>query len=181
MKNKKLLLLVLILVLVLGGAGFLYSRLGNQGNNITSGQQQGNEGPVAAPNFTVTDSNGTSIALEDFRGKPVVINFWATWCNFCVKEMPHFEESFQQYGDEVHFLMVNVQESPDAAKSFMEKNGYSFPVYYDTNGSASGAFGVSGLPATFFIDSDGNAVAQARGALSPEMLQRGIDMILPQD
>lgn len=180
MKNKNLLIIALVLVVVLVGAGFLYSSLSNRGNNITS-EQQSNNAPVSAPNFTVTDSNGKTVSLEDFRGKPVVINFWATWCGFCIKEMPHFEESFQQYGDEIHFLMVNVQESTDVANPFIEKNGYSFPVYYDTTGSASGSFGVSGLPATFFIDAEGNAVAQARGAINLETLQRGIAMLLPQN
>lgn len=180
MKNKKLLVIVLVLLLVLGGAGILYSQLSKQGNNMSSGQQNGEE-QVSAPNFTLTDSSGKTVTLEDFRGKPVVVNFWATWCGFCVKEMPHFEESFQQHGDEIQFLMVNVQESPDVAKPFIEKYGYSFPVYYDSNGSASGMFGVSGLPATFFIDAEGNAVAQARGAISLETLQRGIDMLLPQN
>ncbi len=177
MKNKKLLVIVFILVLVLGGAGFLYARLSNQGNTTITPTQQGSQGPVAAPNFTVTDSHGASVSLEDFRGKPLVMNFWATWCDFCVKEMPHFEESFKKYGDEVQFLMVNVQESPDVAEAFIGKTDYSFPVYYDTAGSAFGAYGLTGLPATFFIDADGNAVAQARGAVTAEMLQRGIDMI----
>lgn len=179
MKNKKLLLLVLIMVVLLGGAGFLYSQLTRNVNN-TPTPQGTNHTPVAAPTFTVTDSNGATVSLEDFRGKPVVINFWATWCDFCVKEMPHFEESFKQHGDEVQFLMVNVQESPDVGKNFIEKNDYTFPVYFDTAGRAFSAYGLTGLPATFFIDADGNAVAQARGAVTAEKLQRGIDLIYPQ-
>ncbi len=180
MKNKKLLILLLVFVLILGGAGFLYTRLNSQSNNI-SADQQGTQGPVAAPAFTLIDSSGSTVSLEDLRGKPIVINFWATWCNFCVREMPHFEAAYDQYGEDVHFLMVNVQESPETANAFLDKNGYSFPVYYDKTGRVYSTFGLSGLPATFFIDAEGNAIAQAKGAINQEMLQRGIDMVLPQN
>lgn len=139
--------------------------------------------PQPAPNITVQDADGNSVSLADMKGKPVVLNFWASWCGPCQSEMPDFDEVAAELGDKVHFMMVNAtdgnRETVDTAKAFIEKKGYTFPVYFDTDQSASYAYGVSGIPMTFFIDAAGNYVAHASGAISKEVLMRGIDMILP--
>ena len=176
MKKKNILIIVLVIAVLIGGAVFLYQRLAGNGGHVS--QQGGDDGPQAAPVFTVTDLDGNQVSLEDLRGKPVILNFWASWCGYCVMEMPHFQDAYHQYGEQVHFLMANVQESADTASSFIEKNQYSFPVYLDSSGAAAAAYGATGLPATFFIDADGNAVAQARGVLSRENLQQGIDLLI---
>ena len=177
MKKKNILIIVLVIVLLLGGAALLYQHFAWQGSHIAT--EQGDEGGLtAAPDFTVTDLDGNSVSLKDFQGKPVIVNFWATWCHYCAEEMPHFEDVYQQYGEQIHILMINVQESHDTAKVFIENGHYTFPVYLDGSGSAAGAYGATGLPATFFIDADGNAVAQARGVLNREDLQQGIDLLI---
>ena len=134
-----------------------------------------------APDFEVFDLAGNAVKLSDFQGKPVVVNFWASWCGPCKSEMPDFEEMYQQYGDEVHFLMVNMtdgsRETVEVASEFIAEQGYTFPVYYDTEYSAAITYGVTSIPATYFIDAQGNAVAYARSAINAETLQLGIDMI----
>ena len=136
--------------------------------------------PVAAPDFTVYDLEGNEVHLSDFFGKPIVLNFWASWCGPCKSEMPAFQAAFEVQGEEIQFLLINVtggRESVKTASKFIEKEGYTFPVFYDTNLEASTLYGASSLPITFFIDAEGYAIAYAIGALSTERLQMGLDTI----
>ena len=134
-----------------------------------------------APDFTVQDWEGNEVSLSDFVGKPVIVNFWASWCGPCKSEMPDFEAAFAQYGDEIQFMMVNVtdgsRETVDSAKGFSEDAGYTFPVFFDTTTQAAITYGASSIPMTFFVGADGSAVAYGMGALSAEVLQTGIEMI----
>ena len=134
------------------------------------------------PDFTVYDIAGNEVHLSDYIGKPVVLNFWASWCGPCQSEMPDFDEVYAELGDEIHFLMVNMtggRETIDTASAFIEEQGYSFPVFYDTESDAAMTYGVYSLPTTYFIDAEGYGIAQAIGAINRETLQKGIDMILP--
>ena len=188
--KKKMILLALILafVLLLGGAYTLYENLsGEVGNPSMSVQEEAETGDTSqnaqrAPDFTVEDAEGNSVSLSDMVGKPVVVNFWASWCGPCKSEMPDFEEKYGEYGDQITFMMVNMtdggRETLDKAKNFVAESGYTFPVYYDTGMSAAIAYGVNTIPATYFIDAEGNAVAYGLGALNGETIQQGIDMLL---
>ncbi len=136
------------------------------------------------PDFTVTDADGNEVALYDFIGKPIVLNFWASWCGPCKSEMPDFDETYAEYKDEIQFLMINLtdgsKETKEKAMDFISDKGYSFPVYYDTESDAAITYGVYAIPTTFFIDKDGYAVAYAQSALDKETLLRGISMITEQ-
>lgn len=187
MKKKVVLLgLVLVFALVMGGAYTLYENLAGQESAAMTEREDAEMGSsqntVIAPNFTVEDSEGEGISLSDTRGKPVVVNFWASWCGPCKSEMPAFEELYQTYGDEIVFMMVNMtdggRETLKTAKRFVKESGYTFPVYYDTQLSAAMAYGVNSIPATYFIAADGSAVAYGLGALDAASIQRGIDMLL---
>lgn len=182
-KILKMVLLVLIFVALLLGAKRLYETLGDQVqvDNLATQEEAAKQ---AAPEFTVYDLDGDPHSLSDFRGKPVILNFWATWCGYCKVEMPDFEEKFRQYGDDIHFIMLNVtdgsQETVETASAFIAEQGYTFPVYYDTDLAAASAYNTSGLPVTYFIDADGNFVAWQQGMMTAETLQVGIDMLLAQ-
>ena len=185
-KILKMVLLVLVFVALLLGAKRLYDTLGSQVQMDTLATQTAEEGAEetkeAAPDFTVYDIDGNAHKLSDFRGKPVVLNFWASWCGPCQMEMPDFDEKYQAYGDQIHFLMVNLtdgfQETVETASSFITEQGYSFPVYFDTEQSGAIAYGVNAVPVTYFIDAEGNFVAWQQGMLTAETLQVGIDMLL---
>lgn len=196
-KILKLLILVLIMVALLLVANMLYKNLGSRVEMdalATQPKQESAQAPEEAgaeetteplepaPDFTVYDLEGTPHKLSDFRGKPVVLNFWASWCGPCKSEMPAFEEKYLQYGEQLHFLMVNLtdgaQETVDSASSFISGQGYTFPVYYDTDMEAAYAYGVSSVPVTYFIDAEGNFVAWGQGAMSGDILQKGIDMLI---
>lgn len=133
-----------------------------------------------APDFTVEDIDGNKYKLSDFRGKPVIINFWASWCGPCKKEMPDFEELYKEYGSEINFLMVNMtdgkRETKKKAFEHINSEGYTFPVYFDTRLEAAYAYGVSSIPATYFIDSEGYPVIYGVGALNKATLLQGIGM-----
>lgn len=198
-KKWMLLVLVLVLVAVVAGASVLYGHLSGQVDagpaiqqtespsmeeNAAQAETDAEAELALAPDFTVYDADGNETRLSDLRGKPVVVNFWASWCAPCKSEMPDFEDAVLQYGEEIHFMMVNMtdgsRETVETAKSFVEMEGYTFPVYYDTDYSAAITYGVNTIPASYFIDADGRAVARAAGMLDRETLQVGIDMILPE-
>ncbi len=132
-----------------------------------------------APDFTVYDANGNAVRLSDYFGKPIVLNFWASWCGPCKHEMPAFQQKYQELGDEIQFLMVNMTayDTQADAQALLNANGYTFPVLYDLNGAAGRAYGVISFPTTYFIDADGNLITGAIGAISAATLQKGIDMI----
>ena len=193
MKQKKtVLVLLLAFVLLLGGAYLLYTRLEGSVNTYQLSAQETRAldgtaasetpGPVPAPDFTVYDEAGNEVRLSDYLGKPVVVNFWASWCGPCRMEMPEFQEKHLELGGEVQFLMINMtggRETVETARDFIAGQGYTFPVLYDTEGDAAVTYGAYALPTTYFIDAEGYAIAQARGAINSEALQAGIDMIYP--
>ena len=131
-----------------------------------------------APDFTVCDADGNAVKLSDYFGKPIVLNFWASWCPPCKSEMPHFEEAFLSNPD-VQFLMVNMTSGDDMddAKNYIAEQGYTFPVLFDTTGEAGYVYGASSLPMTIFIDANGTLITYAIGALSAENLALGISYI----
>lgn len=190
MKSKKVIIIIIAaFVILLGGATMLYNNLKDSvDNNQIAGtdEKQDDTGEekekTPAPNFTVYDVEGNEVSLSDMIGKPVIMNFWATWCGYCVQEMPDFENAYKEYGDQIHFMMINVtdgtQETVESASAHIKEHKYTFPVYYDTTYDATGQYTTGSLPITYFIDAEGNFVAYGQGALDAATLQSGIDMLI---
>lgn len=195
MKNSiKWIIVAVLLVGLLTGAVFLYNKYSDEYFNQGTGQQtnindenvtaentpEDNVSKNPAPDFTVTDMNGNEVSLSDYKGKPVVLNFWATWCYYCKVEMPDFNEAYKDNPD-IQFLMVNATEkqgeTPDVAKAYIEGEEYAFEIFFDTEYDARRKYGVTSFPQTVFIDKDGNVVSHRIGMLSKDALQQEINKI----
>ena len=181
MNNKiKWLIFALLFVVFIFGASYTYNKLkvNVKPDNINQNEQQSEENII---DFTVYDKDGNKVKLTDLKGKPVVLNFWATWCPYCVDEMPEFEQMYKKYGDEIHFMMINstdgYRETVEIAKEFLSQHEYTFPVYYDLTLEANNAFYVNSLPVTFFINKYGNVVTYTNGRTNKQTLEKGINMI----
>lgn len=109
----------------------------------------------AAPDFTAVLTDGTEFTLSEQQGKVVLLNFWATWCGPCVREMPAFEKLYGEYGEDIAILAVNCMESEDIVKAFQAENGYTFPIACDPEGDVSLKYPSQGIPYTLVIDEEG--------------------------
>lgn len=192
--KKKLLLVAAVVaaVALFAGAFVLYNHLKSQvqlsalsAESENGSQAESSQPQTQAPDFTVVDDQGNEVSLSSYFGKPIVLNFWASWCGPCKSEMPDFQEAYEEYGDEIHFVMVNMtegsRETKESAQRFIQEQGFTFPVLYDTQMNAAITYSAWTLPTTYFIDEQGYLVAQGRGALNRETLEKGIGMILPTE
>lgn len=187
MKKIRLLALVVLLPLLLFGAYMLYNELMDKYAPETivaetetaevaeNADAEAATAPVElAPDFTVYDIDGNAVKLSDFIGKPVVINFWATWCGPCKTELPWFDQLHTRFGRDVEFLMVNLtdgqRDTKESVSGFVADNGYGFPVYYDTDSSAGISYNVSAIPVTVFIDANGEVTRTVTGVISEKLL-----------
>jgi DsbE subfamily thiol:disulfide oxidoreductase len=117
-----------------------------------------------APDFTLPNLEGKKVALRDFRGKLLLVNFWASWCVPCREEMPAMERLYQRYKDRGFVILgVNIQDDKKSALSFVKELKITFPIAFDPNGEVGLLYGAWGLPATYLIDAKGIALARAWG------------------
>lgn len=138
---------------------------------------------IEALDFSITDLEGNTVLFSDFVGKPIVVNFWASWCSPCKSEMPIFEKLYKEMGEDVTFLMVNMtggRETEENARAFIEEQGYTFPVYFDLEQDAAYTYGITGLPTTLFIDKDGYLITGVVSMLDEPLLRQGIGLIVEQ-
>jgi len=145
------------------------------------GSSESEQEKYQAPDFTVFDADGNPVKLSDFKGKPVVLNFWASWCGPCQREMPHFNKAYAKYKDEIVFMMVDLvdgqRETQSKGSSFIKNQGYDFPVYFDIEEDAAYTYGITSIPMTLFIDRDGYIKTGYAGAIDEETLQAAIELI----
>lgn len=135
-----------------------------------------------APNFTLPSLDGEPMSLSDFRGQPVLINFWATWCPPCRNEMPAIQRVYagQTHGTFV-VVAINLRESEDTVRSFVEEMGLSFPILLDERGEVMERYKVMGLPSSFFLAPDGTIHVRRVGEMTEEFIERTTVELLASD
>ena len=130
---------------------------------------------VAAPDFTFTDlATGKVMNLSDLRDKPVYLNFWATWCPPCVRELPHIQAKYEQYKDKIHFLAISLDGEQAAPAEFIPAKGYTFPVGYGNEREISRTYNVEAIPMSLMIDTNGVVKAKIVGSMDETDLERFI-------
>ncbi len=147
-----------------------------------SESEEESEESYIAPDFTVVDAQGRDAKLSDFKGRPIVVNFWTERCGYCVYEMPDFQKAYEKYGEDVVFLMVGCPTlmggTVESDKAFIAENNYTFPIYFDNYNQASYFYGINSLPRTLFIDREFEIYAYFGGMLGYDTVEEYILKIL---
>lgn len=160
-------------------AGFITSRLTNDGQDEERSSQAELATAEQVPDLALPRLGADEeISLADYRGRPLVVNFWGSWCLPCVEEMPDLQRVFQSLEDQVAFLGVNVNDSVEAATRMVARTGVTYDLVRDVNGDLGRSLEVTTSPTTFLVDADGTIVDVSRREISAETLCEKINQSL---
>lgn len=203
--NKKVLVIVIAVIVLTLGAVFAMNSLdksepkdtsensevqedildedagpSEEGQEVEEVEDSGQETDIAigelAPDFKLKNLSGEEVSLSDYRGKIVLINFWATWCKFCDIEMPDLND-INNDNEDVVVLAVDVMEELPKVKKYIEKGGYDFEVVLDTEGSISQDYLVSSFPTTYAVDKDGILIGGVPGMLTKPQMEQIVENV----
>ena len=191
MKLGGILLIVMGLWMSVPAVGAISEQLRRQPANSTAASSQPQ--PTATPSvdengreiipaydFTLTDQYGNTHTLSDYKGKIVMLQFFATWCTYCKAELPSVQELYEELPDDLVILVVNQPGGRETDKQgvidFLNKNGYTFPTVFDEDGQVNYNYGVTGLPTTYLINTEGNVYGYMPGAMDKQTMLQIIDM-----
>lgn len=180
MKNRKVLILSIIFIFIMGGAVVGYNYLKN---NYNIDLEEENIDKIKSPDFKVYDINDKEVNLSDYKGKNLVINFWASWCPPCKYEMPYFQNATNKYKNKnIEILMLNLtdgeRETVDSAKKYMKENNFDMNLLFDKDFNGAKAYQVQGIPRTIFIDEEGYIIKDHTGAIEQDILYDNIDKLI---
>lgn len=187
-QKRKMIMVILVFIVVIAGAYMAYNMLSSNyegKEEIAKEEAAGDDRSTMqkAKGFVAYDEDGNKVSPSDYIGeKPVILNFWASWCPPCKLEMPDFQKMQDQYGDSVEILMVNLtdgqRETKETAKEYMTNEGYNLKIIYDTDYDGANTYVVQSVPRTIIIDKEGYQVKSHVGVISEEELTKYITQIL---
>ncbi len=141
------------------------------GDGSGSSEEKSGRGQKQVQDFEMTFLDGRTASLKEYRGKKILLNFWATWCGPCVGEMPAFQRLSEEYPEKLVILAVNCGENQSTVQQFVESNQYSFPVVLDKDGAIQDIFGgMSSIPVTVIIDEEGGIISKKTGAADADTM-----------
>ncbi|MGM0502417.1 MAG: redoxin domain-containing protein [Bacillota bacterium] len=174
--DKKLKLGVVVVLLLIGiGLGVYYYQTDNQSQDKQPAAQQDNVGikvSQIAPDFTLTNLKGEEVSLSDYRGQYVLLNFWATWCPPCRREIPDLNSFYEDNKEEFVLLAVDLGEPKEQVENFIDQGDYNFPVLLDETRKIGSKYNVSAIPTTYFINPQGEIKHIKKGAVTIEELNK---------
>lgn len=185
--DKKKLTIHLLLLFVLAGltgyAIWSFSDSSQSSQNMTAQEyieSQALPDKSKAPEFQLPGLNEDKVGFSGASDKPTIINFWATWCENCKREMPLLEKVYKTNRDQVNVLMINTThlDQKEAAQKYIDQHGYTFPVGLDHEGNVSDLYRVSALPQTFFIDQNGRIIHHQIGELTQSVLDQHLPSLM---
>ncbi|MGJ9384624.1 thiol-disulfide oxidoreductase ResA [Salipaludibacillus sp. CF4.18] len=173
MKNRRLLKRSIILGVMLAAIGYTFYIHFSEDRGLVS---QGD----TAPNFVLEDMEGNRLELAELRGQGVYLNFWATYCPYCVQKMEYLQKYHEDYKEKgVEIININVDETTLQVERHQERKGLSYSLFIDRNMLVSNAYGVSVLPAVFLINEDGQVLEAEVGAKTEEQVIAALDKLIP--
>lgn len=187
MNNKvRLIIGVMVIIILLGAASIVYTKfkaqaLAQQTKETTTQSDGANtkDEKQMVPDFKLKDLKGNDVKLSSYRGKIVILNFWAVWCKYCKQEMPDLNELNKTLvkDNKVVLLAVDSEENTDTVNSYLKENKISMNILLDSDGSITRKYGITGFPTTFIINRDGSLYTYIPGATNKETLISIIDKI----
>ena len=193
---KKILLMILVLAIVGAGCSKSSPEKSNENieeqspEDIVTEENTETAGEVAeeldiavgkeSPDFTLKNLDGEEVSLSDYRGKIVLINFWATWCTWCDKEMPDLQK-LDDENDDLVVLAVDVMEKQDVVKEYIDNGKYDFEVVLDEDGEIARTYLVSGFPTSYFVDEEGVLLGGVPRAMTYEEMTSVLESIREEE
>ena len=180
MKSRFSWVLILVALTLLGISWIAISRDQTGGNAEKAGLT---EAPIAgylAPKFTLSSTIGEELSLSDYTGRPVVLNFWATWCPPCRAEVPHFQDASVKYNGQAVIIGVDQGELLPVVADFGTSFNVSYPLLLDQDSAVNRKYGVAALPTTVFVDADGVVREVYTGIINNAVLEDRIERLLAE-
>lgn len=184
---KKVIVLLLLVAMIFVSActkdnGKLPNAVEGASENIEDIDKNGGTGDDEkqanlAPDFELKDMNGNTVKLSDYRGKKVMLNFWATWCKYCVKEMPDLMKLQEEHKEDLAILYINVGESKETIQKFIEEQKLTGTILLDDKMTVASLYGVDAYPTTFAINEKGEAITKMRGMMEFETMKQMYNLI----
>lgn len=170
--RKRVQVVVLLAVLIIGGYAIFLTFQNNEGNGLVKVGHK-------VPDFRLANLSNEPIALEDYRGTPLVINFWGTFCEPCIREIPSFQRQYEQWHDQgLEIIGINLSEDSLTVSNYVRKFNMTYPVVRDVARKTEKKYGLRSYPTTFFVKPDGTLQAAVVGEMSEEQIQKHIEELM---